>query len=163
MKTVLETAHTWFLEASTQSPNGALRIRLVEGIKGKERLPVKVGDQVLGSYFPVTIEPSSRVVEVCFPNTLALFTYNESYDSKDSELVAEEGRLVLRKVSASSFRTYTASSTTAFELGREPITEWLLWTENQIFQVISSGEPTVAELSAGPDLSIERYQTWTAS
>lgn len=163
MKTVLESGHTWFLEAATQLPSGELCIRLVEGMKGKERLPVNVGDQLLGLYFPVTIEPESRVVEVRFPNALALFTYNESYDVKDSELVAEEGRLVLRKVKASSFRAYAASSTNAFELCREPVTEWLLWTENQIFQVVASGEPLVSEISVKPDLSIERYETWSAN
>ena len=162
MKTVLDTAHTWFLEACTQLPSGELHIRLAEGIKGTERLPVEIGEQVLGPYYPVTIEPNSRAVEVRFPYALVLFTYNESYDGKDSELVMEE-RTVLRRVSASSFRDYISKSTTVFELGKEPLTEWLLWTENQIFQVLASGNPYVVELSSGPDFSIDRYQTWSAS
>ena len=161
MQTILDTGHTWFLEASTQLPDGALHIRLAEGIKGKERLPVQIGEQVLGPYFPITIEPSSRAVEVRFPYALALFTCNESYDAKDSDLVTES-RSLLRKVSASAFRKYIAANTTAFDLGKEPITEWLLWTENQVFQVIASGDPQIVELSAGPDLSLERYQTWSA-
>lgn len=162
MKTVLDTAHTWFLEACTQLSSGELRIRLAEGIKGTERLPVQIGGTVLGPHFPVTIEPSSRAVEVRFPYALVLLTYNESYDAKDPELVTET-RTILRKVSTSSFHNYITSSTTALELGKEPLTEWLLWTENQIFQVLASGEPEVVELPAGPDLSIERYQTWSAS
>lgn len=162
METILDTAHTWFLEVCAQFPNGELRIRLAEGIKGTERLPVQVGEQVLGPYFPVTVEPSSRTAEVYFPYALVVFTYNESYDARDPELIAD-GRTVLRKVSASSFRKYIAESTTALELGQEPLTEWLLWTENQVFQVFASGDPQVAELPAGPDLSIERYQTWSAS
>jgi hypothetical protein len=161
MQTILDTGHTWFLEACTQLPSGELHIRLAEGIKGKERFPVLIGEQVLGHHFPVTIEPFSRAVEVRFPYALALLTYNESYDVKDSNLVTES-RTLLRKVSASSFHNYIAANTTALELGRDPLSEWLLWTENQIFQVVSSGEPQVIELSAGPDLSIERYKTWSA-
>lgn len=135
---------------------------MAEGIKGTERLPVQIGEQVLGPYFPVTIEPASRAVEVRFPYALVLLTYNESYDAKDPELVVE-GRTVLRKVSASSFHNYISANTTALELGQEPLTEWLLWTENQVFQVFASGDPQIVELPAGPDLSIERYQTWSAS
>lgn len=116
METVLDTAHTWFLESCTQLPSGELHIRLAEGIKGTERLPVYVNDQVLGPYFPVIIEPTSRAVEVRFSHALALFTYDESYDAKDPELVVE-GRTVLRKVSTSSFRKYISANTTALELG----------------------------------------------
>ncbi|WP_139202829.1 hypothetical protein [Pseudoxanthomonas sp. GM95] len=162
MKTVLDTGHTWFLEACSQLPSGELHIRLAEGIKGRERLPVQIGDQALGPYFPVTIGPASRAVEVRFPYALALFTYNESYDAKDPDLTIES-RTVLRRVNVSSFRKYVAANTTAFELGKEPLTEWLLWTENQVFQLIASGDPQVVELPNGPDLSIERYQTWSAS
>jgi hypothetical protein len=162
METVLDTAHTWFLEACTQLPSGALRIRLAEGIKGKNRLPVQVGEKTLGPYFPVTIEASSRVVEIRFFNALALFTYNESYDKRDSELITN-GKTVLHKVSDSSFRKYISTRTTALELGVEPLTEWFLWTENQVFQVFASGDVEVVEVAAGPDVSIARYQTWSAS
>lgn len=162
METILDTGHTWFLEACTQLPSGELRIRLAEGIKGKERYPVHIGDQVLGPYFPVTIEPISRAVEVRFPWALALFTCNESFDAKDPYLIVES-RTVLQQVSTSSFRKYISTNTTAFELGKEPLTEWFLWTENQVFQVLASGEPEVVKLAAGSDLSIKRYKTWSAS
>ena len=162
METVLDTAHTWFLERCTQFPGGELAIRLVEGIKGTERLPVQIGDNNLGPYFPVTIEPASRVAEVRFSFALALFTCNESFDAADPELMTQE-RSVLRKVSASSFRKYIAANTTVQELGQEPLVEYLLWTENQVFQIFASGEPGVVELPDDPDLSIERYETWSAS
>jgi hypothetical protein len=162
METVLDTAHTWFLEACTQLPSGELRIRLAEGIKGNNRLPVQVGEKTLGPYFPVTIEATSRVVEIRFFYALALFTYNESYDKRDSELVTE-GKTFLQRVSDSSFRKYISTRTTALELGVEPLTEWLLWTENQVFQVFASGDMQVVEVAAGPDVSIERYQTWSAN
>lgn len=162
METVLDAAHTWFLEACTQLPSGELHIRLADGIKGNHRLPVQVGEKTLGPYFPVTVEATSRVVEVLFFYALALFTYNESYDTRDSEVITEE-KTALRRVRDSSFRECIAKRTTALGLGVEPLTEWLLWTENQIFQVLASGDLQVVELATGPDLSIARYQTWSAS
>lgn len=163
MKTLLDTAHTWFLESSTQHPDGALHIRLAEGIKGAERLPVPVSDGVtLGPYFPVTVEPGSRTVEIRFPCALAVLTYNESYDKTDPCLIATE-RTALQRVGDSSFRQFLSARTSAIERGPQPLTEWLLWTEDQVFQVFASGDPQVVAAPAEPDLSIERTSTWSAS
>lgn len=161
MRTVLDDALTWFLESSCQQPEGALVIRLAEGIKGKERLPVEVDDIILGPYFPVTIEAASRVAEVRFRNTLAFFSLNESYDVPDPTLQSDD-RSKLRAVSTSLFRQYLSTNTSAFASGPENLTEWLLWTENQLFQVLCSGEPEVRLLTEPANLSIERYQTWYA-
>jgi hypothetical protein len=162
MKTPLDTAHTWFLESCTQLASGELRIRLAEGSKGPERAPMQIAAGVAGSYFPVTVESSKRAVDVIFENALALFTYNESYDAGDLELAADD-RAKLRKVSASSFRKHASASTSIFELVTEPITEWFLWTEDQVFQILSTTEPTIVEVPEGPDLTIARHETWTAS
>ena len=162
MRTILDDATTWFLESSRLSADGLLVIRLAEGIKGKERLPVQVGEQILGPYFPVTIEAASRIVEVRFANALAFFSLNESYDTPDSTLQTND-RTTLRAVTDSRFRQYLAANTSAFELCPPPLTEWLLWTENQLFQVLCSGEPEVRLLHEAADLSISRSPTWYAS
>ncbi len=162
MRTILDDATTWFLESSCQSVDGSLVIRLAEGIKGKDRLPVQVGEQILGPYFPVTIESVSRVVEVRFANALAFLSLNESYDMPDPTLQVDD-RSNLRAVADSRFRQYLAANTSSFELGPQPLTEWLLWTENQLIQVLCSGEPEVIQLNETADLSIHRYPTWYAN
>lgn len=162
MKTVLDEAHTWFLERYAQLPNGELHIRLAEGIKGTERLPVQIGDDVIGPYYPITVEQSSRVVDVRFSYVPVLFTYSEAYDGKDLELDAE-GNTVLRKVNGSAFQKYLAAKTSVIEMAVEPLNEYLLWTEDQVFQILAMCEPEVSESADAPDLTIGRTQTWSAS
>ena len=162
MKTILDEAYTWFLERCTQLPSGEIHIRLVEGIKGADRLPVHIGEDIVGPYYPVAVKQTSRVVDIRFPHVLVFFTYNESYDGKDLELDAD-GNTVLRKVNASSFRKYSAAKTSALEMGIEPLNEYLLWTEDQVFQVLVMGEPEITESADKADVSIKRTQTGAAS
>jgi len=163
MESILSSAHTWFLESYQQSPYGDLTIRLVEGIKGTERQPVQVGEQTLGPYFPVTIEPRSRCVTVRFRDLRALFTFSESYDSDDLKLVLAEGRRFVRRAEASSFREFVSNSTTAIADFRGDFSEWLVWTEDQLFQVLAGEEPEIVVDDRPPDFSIERGGTWSAS
>ena len=161
MQTSLDSAYTWFLEECAQRSSGELRIRLAEGIKGKHRQPVLITEGVVKSFFPVTVESASRVVDVVFANAYALFTFNESYDTAKLALTTDE-RTTLRTVAASSFRTYASATTSIFELAEAPIAEWFLWTEDQVFQILSSGEPTIVEIPGGPNPNIERNSTWAA-
>jgi hypothetical protein len=161
MRTLLDTAHTWFLEGSTQLPSGELRIRLAEGIKGGERIPAQVAG-IARSFFPVTVQSASRAVDVIFANAHALFTFNESYDTDKLALIAED-RAKLVKVAGSSFRKHASATTSIFELVDVPISEWFLWTEDQVFQILASGEPRIVEVAGGPNLGIERTSTWAAN
>jgi len=162
MKTSLDSAHTWFLEGCAQLPSGELRIRLAEGLKGSERQPVEIAPGVVKSFFPVTVESSSRAVDVVFENAHALFTFNESFDTDKLALTTED-RVKLRRVSDSPFRTHASATTSIFELVHGPILEWFLWTEDQVFQILASEEPTIVEVSAGPNLTIQRNSTWAAN
>ena len=146
-----------------QTLGGALTIRLVEGMKGAVRLPVVVGDTTLGPYFPVTVESHSRCSVVHFPKALAMFTYDESFDTADPEFVGEKGRAVLRRVQSSSFRTFAGLRTNIANLHAEGFQEFLIWTEDQVFKVLSTSEPEVAITDGAPDLGIERGRTWSAS
>src|SRR5690606_534243 len=128
---------TWFLESCIQFPGGRLVIRLVEGIKGAEREPVTLANATVGPYWPITVEPSSRVVDITFENALALFTHNESYDASDPNLQLEPGKAFLREVHASSYSGFCQATTTMFELFPHKPQEFLLWSEDQIFQVIA--------------------------
>jgi len=162
MYSVLASAHTWFLESYQQGPYGDLVIRLVEGIKGAERQPMPVGEQLLGPYFPVTIERNSRCAVVRFKDLRSLLTFTEGYDAEDPKMDLGEGKFVTQ-VNSSSFRDFTASTTTAIEEFGGEHSEWLVWTEEQIFQVLAGQPPEVFLESRSPDFSIERGKTWSAS
>jgi hypothetical protein len=162
MNNILASAHTWFLESYQQGPYGDLVIRLAEGIKGIEPQPVHVGETVLGPYLPVTVEPHSRCVTMRFRDLRSLLTYTEGYDAEDQKLELGPGKF-LRQVTSSSFRDFTARTTTAIDEFRGEYSEWLVWTEEQIFQVLSGEPPEVALEARTPDFSIERGGTWSAS
>jgi hypothetical protein len=162
MHTILESAHAWFFDSSTHSLNGDLVIRLVEGIKGKERQFVGVGETKLGPYFPVQVKAESQCAQVIFTNALAFFIHNESYDTTDIDLKKDAGRFLF-KATSSSFRTFVESRTTVGQVHPEPYSEYLLCCEDRVFSVLSAGEPTVSLLQESPNLSIERTNTWSAS
>lgn len=162
MENVLDSAHTWFLESYQQGPYGSLIIRLAEGIKGAERLPVQIGDKTLGRYFPVTVERTSRCATIVFDDVRAVLTYTEGYDAEDPNLQVGEGRF-LRCVRASSFRDLAGSTLTAIDEFRGEFSEWLVWTEEMILQVLSGAAPDVRLEDRQPDDTIERGETWSAS
>ena len=162
MHTILEPAHTWFFDSLTHSLNGSLVIHLVEGIKGKERQFVGVGETKLGPYFPVQVEAESQCAQVTFTNAPAFFIYNESYDTTDTALNKDAGRFLF-KATSSSFRTFVESRTTVGQVHPEPYSEYLLFCEDRVLSVLSPEEPTVRLLQESPKLSLERTNTWSAS
>ncbi|WP_454832676.1 hypothetical protein [Pseudoxanthomonas wuyuanensis] len=159
MESILSSAHTWFLESYSQAPYGDLFVHLVEGIKGADRLPVQIGEQTLGPYFPVTVEPYSRCVVVQFKDVRGVFTHPEGFDAKDPGLSLAEGRF-LRQANGSAFREFASNTTTAIDDYRG---DFLEWTEDQIFQVLVGEPPEVYLDTRAPNLSIERGATWSAS
>lgn len=163
MDNVLNSAHTWFLESYQQGPYGSLTIRLTEGVKGTERLPVQIGDQVVGPYFPVTIERTSRCVTITFQDVRAVLTYAEGYDDAEDPRLKMEGGRFLRRVNGSSFRDFAASTLNAIDDFRGEFSEWLVWTEEMILQVLSGETPEVRLENRRPDETIERGKTWSAS
>jgi hypothetical protein len=162
MESILASSHTWFLESYTQGPTGDLIIRVVEGIKGTERMPVQIGEQTLGPYFPVTIEPHSRCALILFKDVRGLFVTPEGYDASDPKLTLAEGRF-LRKAHGSAFRDFAALTTTSIDDFRGHFSEWLLWTEDMIFQVLTGEEPEISFDDRSPNLFVERGETWSAS
>jgi len=163
MQTILDDAHTWFLESCGHFPGGRLVIRLIEGIKGTEHQPVTLANATVGPYFPVTVGPTSRVVDVTFDNALAFFTRNESYDARYSDLQLEDGKAFLHQAHASSYRQFCQATTNVFELFPDAAHEFLLWTEGQGFQILASAAPTVQLSDAPPDMAVSRTQTWVSN
>lgn len=161
MQNLLGSADTWFLESYGHTVNGELVIRLVEGFKGRERKRVVIGEQDMGEHFPVTIEPHSRCVDVRFREVRALFTFAESYDTAALGLSVRSGDFVL-DTEDSGFRAFLAHTTTAVDARWPEFSEWYVWTEDQLFQVVSGEPPAIVLAERQPDLSIPRGDTWTA-
>ena len=162
MNALLDSAHTWFFESSSHELGGALVVRLVEGIKAPERQHVDVGETTLGPYFPVRVEPHSRCVEVRFENAVTFLVVNESYDTKDPEMIRGVGRFLFVATS-SSFRKFTVERTLLTQLCEEPYEEYLLWCEDRLFRILATATPKITLLEEPPNLSLERTETWSAN
>lgn len=162
MQTALDSGHAWFLDSMVHELSGALIVRLVEGIKGKERQFVEVGEAKLGPYYPVQVEAESRCAEVRFPSAMAFFVYDESYDTTDQELKHDTGRFLFNAKS-SSFRKFAEERTTVAKLHQEPYQSYLLCCEDRILEVLSAELPVVTLLIEQPNLALERTSTWSAS
>lgn len=162
MQTVLDSGHTWFLDSMVHELSGDLIVRLVEGIKGKERQFVEVGEAKLGPYYPVKVEAESRCAEVRFANTMAFFVYDESYDTTDQELKYDTGRFLF-VAESSAFQKFAEERTSIAKLHQEPYQDYLLCCEDRIIEVLSAESPTVTVLTVQPNLALERTSTWSSS
>jgi hypothetical protein len=162
MQSILDSADAWFFDSAAHKLDGALILRLVEGVKGPARQFVDVGGARLGPYFPVQVGPLSRCVEVTFKNALAFFAYNESYDTADPELKKGTGRFLF-VAESSSFRRFAESRTSLAQQHAVSYEEFVLCCEDRIFHVLSSDVPEVAALHDAPNLTVQRTTTWSAS
>ena len=162
MQTVLDSGHTWFLDSLIQELSGDLVVRLVEGIKGKERQFVEDGETKLGPYYPVRVEAESRCAEVRFADAKVFFVYDESYDTTDPELKHDTGRFLF-VAESSSFRKFAEERTSIAELHQGPYQDYLLCCEDRIIEVLSAESPTVTFLNEQPNLALERTSTWSAN
>ena len=164
MEDLLSSAHTWFLESQTQFPGGELRIRLAEGIKAKATAPLEISDVNLGSFYAIQVGANSRVAEILFESTIAIFSFDESFDDdRDKTLkFGEPGNNTLTRVEQSTFQDYVRSSTTAFDIHDGPLMAWFVWTEDQLTFVLSDCEPIVRLLPDAPHLNRDRTSTWAA-
>lgn len=158
---MLDSANAWFFDSASHGLDGALTIRLVEGIKDAESQLVDIDGTMLGPYFAVRVLATSRCVAVTFERALAFFVYDESYDAADIELKKEAGRFLFSAAS-SSFRKFAEARTTLAELHQQPYQEFMLCCEDRIFHVLSTAAPEVRLLDERPDLNVERTGTWSA-
>jgi len=141
--------------------DGSLVVCLVEGIKGKDRQFVEVGETKLGPYFPVQVDATSRYAEVRFSNAFAFFVYDESYEMSDPELKKDTGRFLF-VAELSSFKKLVEATTVA-QILQQQYQEFLLGCEDRLFHVLSSEVPSVTFLNKQPNLAVERTSTWSAT
>jgi len=161
MKTVLDDARTWFFDGLTHGLDGALIIDLVEGIKAEEPETVDFGTGTpMGNYYSIKVLPNSKCARVEFQDSLLFFAYNESFDVGNDELEADEG--ALKRVSSSSFLSFIQAHTGIASVRGEDFESYLLWTEDRLFHVASSGAPVVTIVDRVPDMAVERTNTWSA-
>jgi hypothetical protein len=163
MRTILDTAETWFLESFSQGPYTSLVIRLCEGRVSSAPEAIRISEEIeLGPGLRVDSTPSCRVVEVVFEQPFAVFALREQFDSSAEDLVFEDPSTFIRVVEKSAFRGFATDATGLFGTFIDGIREYHLWTEEQIFRVFTDTPPVVTLLDQSPDESIQRAATFLA-
>ena len=143
MKSILDSAHTWFLESFAQGAYEPLVIRVVEGSLSGRSASFEVVGKTFGPYESVETTSESRRVEIRFDPVFAFFTHREDVDTVDPARVFENPNSFIREVTASSLKAYADIATGMVGRHWGPVHEYHVWTADQIFQLFSTQPPVV--------------------
>lgn len=160
MKSILDTAHSWFLENYRQNADGSLIITVVEGIRSPNKQPVTIVNKYIGDFYSVEVKEHSRVAQIKFNSVEVLLTYDESYDVGDKKLECDDSCFI-RKVKHSTFREFANETCFYFDSEINKSQEYLVLNEDQLFQVFSEDEPSIEWHDIPPNMDIERTETWS--
>jgi hypothetical protein len=161
MKTVLDSAHTWFFETVSHAARNDLVINLVEGIKSSKPEFIEISEGVrIGPHFPVEILAESRCASVCFSGVLAYQIVRESYSAPQSEVVGDKG--VLQQCTQLTYLTYLISDSLIEQLEEGKYKAFFIWTEDQTIFVVCTETVSVTIEDRLPNFSLERGKSYCA-
>lgn len=161
MQSILDTVHSLFLENYKQNADGSLVITVVEGIRSQNKQAVTIADKYIGDLFSVAVKESSRVAQIKFNSVEILLTYDETHDGGGQKIESDDATSFIRKVTQSTFREFANQTCFYFESEGGKFDEYVVFTEDQVFQIFSKDEPFIEWLDCSPNMDIERTQTWT--
>ena len=140
MQSILDQAHTWFLESIHYA--NELSIRLVEGKRRGEPTSLKVGDSEIGGVYPLESDESSRRVVVYFVNPVAWQTVDESFTAWD-ESEERDGKAFLQILTKSKYLDYVDRAHGWYKDVLGGACHYRLWTENEVMDVVAPKPPRV--------------------
>ena len=144
MHTLLEDAHTWFLERLVYE--GEVRAVVVEGIRAEKSEDVEIGEHVIKDCHALEVLPTSRRVMVQFARPVAWQVVDESYTAHDESEVRDEARF-LSTLTQSAYLQYVKDHHGWFEDVAGPAAHYRLWTEDEVLDVVAHEAPTVQLLA----------------
>lgn len=155
---------TWFFESLSHQYPDKLVIKLVEGIKSKEREMVEIHTgQSLGPYFSVKVLEESRCIFVEFDGVLSYQVVSESISAPQIKRESTMFDSPVEKCSSLEYQKYIESDSIIKSVNEGEYSSYFIWCEDQTFFVISTQSPKITWSDEKPDLSIERYATWFSS
>ena len=142
MRTILDDAHTWFLENLVYADE--LAVLVVEGFKNEEPEDIRVGSHVIRDTHRLEPREQSRRCVLRFPDALAWQLVDESATTRDPEDVWEDDSFrYLQTLSKSSYLAYTLSHHGWYAELRGPVKHYRLWTESDVLDVVAHSEPII--------------------
>ena len=146
MKTILDSAYTFYLEEISYRQNKGLQITLVEAFEGQEQVSLQVTENLRVKAHPIQTTEHSRRFMISFDRPVAWQVVDESWCSFDeNEFTASSG--ALQVIQNSKYFEYVKKQHGWYEHSIGPAKHYRVITENEIIEVISCDEPAVESLS----------------
>ena len=145
LKTVLDSAYTFYLDGLSYSDHGSLQITLVEAFEQQKQVDLHVTEDLNIKAHPIRATEQSRKFKISFERPVGWQVVDESWCSFDeSETTDTSSRLqVIRN---SKYFGYVKEQHGWYEHSLGPAEHYRVSTENEIIDVISCDEPIVEEL-----------------
>ena len=139
MRTLLDDAHSWFLEGIVF--DGDLRLTLVEAMRNVEPQDVIVGGVNLGPADQVELTTKSRRALIVFAEPVAHQVLDESLTMAYEDEVHDGG--ILRRYSRSRWLEYLRANSLFEHPAAEGAVHYEVLTEHDLVDVVCSEAPTV--------------------
>ncbi len=155
---------TWFFESLSHQYPDKLILKLVEGIKSKERQMVEIeSGKSLGPYYSVNVLQESRCIAIEFENVLSYQVVNDSISAPQSKRESTLLEVPVEKCSVLEYQKYIESDSLIQSIYEGEYSSYFIWSEDQTFFVVSMQDPVVTWVTEKANLSIERHATWFTS
>lgn len=146
LKTILDSAYTFYLDGLSYRGNGSLQITLVEAFEGQEKLDLQVTEDLKIKGHPLRPTAHSRRFVILFERPVAWQVIDESWCSLDKDEIADTSG-VLQVVRQSKYFEYVQQQHGWYEHSLGPAKHYRVGTENEIIEVVSCDEPVIEELN----------------
>ena len=143
MKTILDTAYTWFLESAVKL-NELLHITVLEGAVGEEEtLTINKVEFKCNS---IDIEDRGKKVRITFSSPVAWQNIDESYSSYD-EYEVRDDKSFLQVLTKSRYLDYVNSNHGWYtDMKEGEGKHYRIWTQDDVIDVVSTEPPTIEKM-----------------
>ncbi len=145
MKSLLDNGHSWILERLEYADG--LDIYLRELKRGPLQ-DAEIGGSTIKDVYPLQSCEGSLLTRVSFSDLLAWQCLNESATTDFAGDVYESSGF-LAVLSSSAYLSYVLSKHGWYvEVQERPVRHYRVWSENEIFDVVSFGSPEIEAVNA---------------
>jgi hypothetical protein len=143
MKTVLDTAYTWFLESASKFGD-ELRVIVREGSVGdEETLTINKVDLKCNS---IDLQEGGKKVRITFSAPIAWQNVDESYSSFD-EYEVRDDKASLQVLTKSRYLDYVNANHGWYtDIKEAEGKHYRIWTEDDVIDVVSTEPPKIEEM-----------------
>jgi hypothetical protein len=142
LNTILDTAHSWFLESANF--RGVLELIVVEGTKATIPEAVVVAGSTIDSIYRVAPSSSSSRVSISFPEVYAWQHMAESF-ARDEEAEIHDGGF-LRQYQRSRYLEFLSKHSLLEHPFANGVKHYRLLTENDILDIVANAPPVLSRL-----------------